>query len=739
MVKNTEDISVPVLGMNCAGCASSVEAIARDQNGTIHADVNYATQSLKLTYDPNLISLKQLQHAIQSGGYDLIIDQSNAKEKQDESNLKSYQKQKRNLIFSTILTIPIVLLGMFFMEFPHANYIMLFLTLPVIVVFGRSFFINAYKQAVHNHANMDTLVALSTGIALLFSLFNTIAPSYWHSKGIYPHVYFESSAVIIVFVMLGKLLEEKAKSKTSTAVKKLIGLQPKMANRVIYNGTEEVPLEAIKIRDLILVRPGEKIPVDGTVYDGYSYVDESMLSGEPIAVLKQVGSAVLAGTINQKGSFKMIADKIAEQTLLAGIIKAVQEAQGSKAPIQKLADKIAGIFVPIVLAIALLTFSAWLLLDSQHALTEGLMATVSVLVIACPCALGLATPTAIIVGMGKAAENGVLIKDATALENSYKVNTVVFDKTGTLTLGRPEVTDFIWTKSSIDQAELKNLLLSLEQNSEHPLASALQVYLQNQSSSIVKIENFESLTGKGVIADYNNDDYRVGNLQLMEDYGVSIDSEITISVNTLQNQAKTVIYFAKNKDLVAIIAISDPLKESSTTGIRELRAQGIELYILSGDHEATVKSIASRLGIDDYKAGVLPSQKADFIKLLQDKGRNVAMVGDGINDSQALAQADLSIAMGTGSAIAIDVANITFISSDLSNITKALKLSKNTVSIIKQNLFWAFIYNVIGIPIAAGVLYPINGFLLNPMIAGAAMALSSVSVVLNSLRLKHKL
>ena len=739
MVKHTEDISVPVLGMNCAGCASSIEAIARDQNGTIHADVNYANQSLKLTYDPNLISLIQLQHAIQSGGYDLIIDQNNAKGKQDESNLKSYQKQKRNLIFSTILTIPIVLLGMFFMEFPHANYIMLFLTLPVIVVFGRSFFINAYKQAVHNHANMDTLVALSTGIAFLFSLFNTIAPSYWHSKGIHPHVYFESSAVIIVFVMLGKLLEEKAKSKTSTAVKKLIGLQPKMANRVTYNGTEEVPLEAIKIRDLILVRPGEKIPVDGTVYDGYSYVDESMLSGEPIAVLKQVGSSVLAGTINQKGSFKIIANQIAEQTLLAGIIKAVQEAQGSKAPIQKLADKIAGIFVPIVLAIALLTFLAWLLLDSQHALTEGLMSTVSVLVIACPCALGLATPTAIIVGMGKAAENGILVKDATALENSYKVNTVVFDKTGTLTLGRPEVTDFIWTKSSIDQAELKNVLLSLEQNSEHPLASALQVYLQNQSSRIVKIESFESLTGKGVIADYNNDGYSVGNLQLMDDYGVSIDSEISINVNTLQNQAKTVIYFAKNKDLVAIIAISDPLKESSTTGIQDLRARGIELYILSGDHEATVKSIASRLGIVDYKAGVLPSQKADFIKQLQDKGKNVAMVGDGINDSQALAQADLSIAMGTGSAIAIDVANITFISSDLSNIAKALKLSKNTVSIIKQNLFWAFIYNVIGIPIAAGILYPINGFLLNPMIAGAAMALSSVSVVLNSLRLKHKL
>ncbi|TDO21986.1 heavy metal translocating P-type ATPase [Pedobacter duraquae] len=736
-MKQTEKTTVPILGMSCAACAASIESIARAQNGVLSADVNYATQSLKLEYKSDIVKLEQIQNAVKSFGYDLLVNKLNAKDQQEQSQLKNYQKLKRNLLCSILLTVPIVLIGMFFSDMLYANYTMLILTAPILLIFGNKFFVNAYKQAKHHQANMDTLVALSTGVAFCYSFFYTTYPQFWYNKGLHPHVYFESSAVIIVFVMSGKLLEKKAKSNTSSAVKNLIGLQPKNVNRITSNNIEEVPLEVIQINDLILVRPGEKIPVDGVLYEGESFVDESMLSGEPIPILKEAADEVFTGTINQKGSFKMIAHEVGETTLLSGIIRMVQEAQGSKAPIQKLVDKVAGIFVPIVLSIAILTIASWYVFDRPHAFSEGLMATISVLVIACPCALGLATPTAIVVGMGKGAANGILIKDATALELGYKINAIILDKTGTLTSGKPIVTDMIWSGfSSYNHSEAQSVLFTIEQSSEHPLASAIVTHLQKDPVQELRLTYFESITGKGVSAEFNDQKYRVGNVLFLDEYSINVHSDIALLAKKMQDDAKTVVYFSLNNEVIALIAIEDQLKINALATIAELKKMSIAIYMLSGDHENTVRSVAAKLNIENYHAGLLPHQKADFIKELQLKGQTVAMVGDGINDGQALAQADLSIAMGQGSAIAIDVAGITLISSDLSQIAKAIQLSKNTVRTIRQNLFWAFIYNVIGIPLAAGILYPVNGFLLNPMIAGAAMALSSVSVVLNSLHLK---
>jgi len=723
--------------MSCAACASSVEATTNNMQGVVHAEVNYATQALKVNYDPELLNLDDLKHAIQAVGYDIILDQTNAKEQQAEFQLRNYQKLKLNLIWASLLSTPIIVLSMFFMNVSVASYVMLALTVPVLFVFGRNFFINAFKQARHHKANMDTLVALSTGIAFLYSLFNTIFPDYWHTRGLHPHVYYESSVVIIVFVMLGKLLEEKAKSNTTSAITKLIGLQPTNVIRIDGNNTTEVPLADILVNDCVLVRAGEKIPVDGKLYEGQSYVDESMLSGEPVAVLKQPQDTVFAGTINQQGSFKMIAGKVGATTLLAGIIKMVQEAQGSKAPVQKLVDQIAGIFVPVVLGIAILTLASWYIFDRPHAFSEGLMATISVLVIACPCALGLATPTAIMVGIGIGAENGILIKDAVALENGYKVDTIVLDKTGTLTLGKPVVTDFIWASPSASNHKHYNTMLyALERGSEHPLAGAILTFLKQGQIEELKLTDFESITGRGVAAQHHNYSYRAGNSMYMKMHGIGIDPEISLKAEGFQQEAKTLVYFAENTVVIALIAIADQIKHSAADSVEQFRKMGIDLHILSGDHESSVISIASKLGITNHRSGMLPAEKATYIKQLQTEGKTVAMVGDGINDSLALAQSNLSIAMGQGSAIAMDVASITLISSDPSHIIKALRLSKNTVNAIRQNLFWAFIYNLIGIPLAAGILYPVNGFLLNPMIAGAAMALSSVSVVLNSLRLK---
>ncbi|HRC92429.1 MAG TPA: copper-translocating P-type ATPase, partial [Bacteroidia bacterium] len=618
------------------------------------------------------------------------------------------------------------------MDLSYANEIMWLFSTPVVLWFGKDFFINAWKQAKHRSANMDTLVALSTGIAYLFSVFNMLFPQFWHQRGLHAHVYFEAAAVIVAFILLGKMLEEKAKGKTSSAIKKLMGLQPKTVIVIQSDGTEKQTfVEDVTVDDIILVKPGEKIAVDGTLIKGSSYVDESMLTGEPVPVLKNINDKVYAGTINQKGSFQFKALKIGKETMLAHIIKTVQDAQGSKAPVQKLVDKIAGIFVPIVIGIAILTFVLWQIFGVDNGMVQGLLAAITVLVIACPCALGLATPTAIMVGVGKAAENGILIKDAESLELAKKVTAVVLDKTGTITEGKAVVTDVYWHN---DNSGTASILYSIEKKSEHPLADA--VVKNFSKTEVVELSSFESVTGKGVRATYLGENYFVGNMTFIKEQNISIDDMLLEKATAWTKEAKTVIWFTDSEQVLSIIAISDTIKTTSLSAIQQLHQMGIEVYMLTGDNESTAKAIAEKTGIDKFQANMLPQDKAAFIKELQQQGKIVAMAGDGINDSTALATADVSIAMGKGSDIAMDVAKMTIVSSDLNKIPMAIRMSKQTVATIKQNLFWAFIYNVIGIPIAAGILYPVNGFLLNPMIAGAAMAMSSVSVVSNSLRLK---
>jgi Cu2+-exporting ATPase len=725
----------PVLHMTCTSCAVSVESILKTQKGVVNAAVNFASASVSVEYLPNIIQPEGLRKAVQSIGYDLLIETGSGKSASLEKiSQQRYEQLKWRTIGASLLALPVVIIGMFLMDMPYANEIMWILSTPVVVWFGRDFFINAWKQARHRSANMDTLVALSTGVAYSFSVFNTLFPHFWHERGLHAHVYFEAAAVVIAFILLGKFLEEKAKGQTSSAIKKLIRLQPNKVTIVHEGGHQmEMPIEDVKKGDTILVKPGEKIAVDGMVISGSSYVDESMLSGEPIPVLKKEGEKVFAGTINQKGSFQFQAVKVGAETMLAQIIRMVQDAQGSKAPVQKLVDKIARIFVPVVIVIAILAFAVWYFFGGENGFSHGLLALVTVLVIACPCALGLATPTAIMVGIGKGAEKGILIKDAESLELSRKISAIILDKTGTITEGKPVVTDMAWLNQD---DSTKQYLFSIEKQSEHPLAEAVVNYFGQMES--LPVSYFESITGKGANGYIINKPWLVGNKKMMLENNIQFSDQLTSKAETWAAESKTVIWFANMKEALAVIAIADKIKETSVEAIRELKQLGISVYMLTGDNEATAKAIAQKTGITDYKAEVLPDQKAAFVKQLQSEGHIVAMVGDGINDSTALAQADVSIAMGKGSDIAIDVARMTIISSDLNKIPMAIHLSRQTVTAIRQNLFWAFIYNIIGIPIAAGILYPINGFLLNPMIAGAAMAMSSVSVVSNSLRLKLK-
>jgi P-type Cu2+ transporter len=726
----------PVLEMTCAACAVSVESILRSVNGVADAGVNFANQEAWVQYDPMQINPSHIQDAVRSIGYDLIIDQSNATKLKEDAELAKYQRVKKSTLMSFLFAVPILVVGMFFMNWPFAPWFMMCLSFPVVFYFGGRFFSTAWKQAKYGKANMDTLVALSTGIAWLFSAFNTIFPEFWLERGLLPHVYFEAAAMVVAFISLGKLMEEKAKSSTSSSIKKLIGLQPKTITRIeSHGGTSEIPIEDVRKEDIVLVKPGEKVPVDGYVTEGYSFVNESMITGEPIPVEKKAGERVFAGTINQKGSFRFLAEKIGSETLLSQIIKMVQEAQGSKAPVQKLVDKVAGVFVPTVIGISILTFLAWIVFGGSNAFTHGLLSALTVLIIACPCALGLATPTAIMVGIGKGAENNILIKDAESLELAHKVNAIVLDKTGTITEGTPTVTDFIFSDEVKDTGELTSLLKSIESQSEHPLAEAIVRHLSNVPNH-AKVDYIESVTGRGVVAIYHGKRFVVGNIRFLNEQNVATDNNLFSMANQMQRDGKTVIYFAENQVVVAIVAIADKVKTSSAEAIPALKKNGIEVYMLTGDNEHTARVIANHVGIEEYHSEMVPSDKADFVKMLQAKGKTVAMVGDGINDSHALAQADVSIAMGKGSDIAMDVAKMTLITSDLNSIPKALQLSRRTVKTIRQNLFWAFIYNVIGIPIAAGALYLYNGYLLDPMIAGAAMALSSVSVVTNSLRLK---
>lgn len=729
--------SFPVTGMSCASCAANVESTLKEEPGVVNAAVNYANSSASVEYIPGVADVRHFKQSVQSSGYDLIVEENEAaSEKLEKQKENDYRSLRKKTIFAVIFSVPTVLVAMVFMNIPYANYIMWALATPVVLIFGKQFFINAWKQAKHHSANMDTLVALSTGIAYLFSVFNTLYPQFWTSRGLDAHVYFEAAAVVISFILLGKMMEEKAKSNTSSSIKKLIGLQPKSVFKINDDGSESViKISEVKVNDHLLVKPGDKIPVDGIIVSGSSFVDESMISGEPIPVEKKHDANVFAGTINQKGSFVFEAKKVGADTFLAHIIKMVREAQGSKAPVQKLADKIAGIFVPVVIIIAVLSFIAWVILGGQNGLTQGLLAMITVLVIACPCALGLATPTAIMVAVGRGAENGILIKDAESLEQAKDINVIILDKTGTITEGHPEVVDIVWKEGENVDA-LSSLLYGLESNSEHPLADAIVKYFQIRNIFKQNDESFESLTGSGVTAMYNGKKYFAGSYKLMRQNRILISDGLKNKTGNWLKKAFTVIWFSDDKNALAAIAIADKIKPTSKEAVQQLQQMRLEIYMLTGDNEKTAAAIAETVGIKNYKADTMPDDKAAFVKELQQQGKKVAMVGDGINDSQALALSDLSIAMGKGTDIAMSVAKMTLISSDLNHVPNAIQLSKKTVRVIKQNLFWAFVYNAIGIPIAAGVLFPFTGFLLNPMIAGAAMALSSVSVVSNSLRLK---
>ena len=727
----------PVTGMSCASCASNIETTLKKQPGVMKASVNLASQIATLEFNSSVVNPLDLKEAVSSAGYNLIIDESdNAREELENIQHKRYTSLKRRVIWAIILAIPLVLLSMVFMSLPYASYIMWVLATPIVFWFGRSFFINAWKQIMHGIATMDTLVALSTGIAYLFSVFNTLFPEFWENRGLHAHVYFEASGVVIALVMLGKLLEEGAKANTSSAIKKLIGLQPKTVFKILESGEiREFLISKVKPGDIILVKPGDKIPVDGKVTEGSSFVDESMITGEPVPVIKEKDSYVFTGTVNQKGTFRIVAEKVGSETLLSSIIRRVQEAQGSKAPVQKLVDRIAGVFVPVVVGISFITLVIWWIFGGENGFVQGLLSMITVLVIACPCALGLATPTAIMVGIGKGAENNILIKDAEALELAHKMDTLVLDKTGTVTEGKPSVNLIEW-RTDEDKINGTNILFSLERMSEHPLAEAVVRFLKD-SAEPVSFSGVTSLTGIGITGKYGNKQYYAGQLKFFREKGIRMESEFEELAGKWENDASTVIGFADSKEVLAIISVSDKIRPTSLDTVEQLGKMGIEVYLVTGDNSRTAEAVAEKAGIKNYKAEMMPSEKADFITSLQKQGKTVGMVGDGINDSQALATADISIAMGRGSDIAIDAAKMTIISNDLSVIPSAIRLSRNTVRTIRQNLFWAFIYNVIGIPIAAGVLFPVNGFLLNPMIAGAAMALSSVSVVSNSLRLKY--
>ena len=713
-----------VLGMSCAVCALNVETTLGAQEGVYEAKVNFAGSTVLVDYNPQVVTPVELQKAVEAAGYDLVIENTEDTDQADRLQREEFIALKRKTIGAIVLAIPVFVIGMFFMHMPYGEWIMMIFTIPVMAFFGRDFFAHAYMQLKHGRANMDTLVAVSTGVAFLFSLFNTIWPEYWTDRGLEAHVYYEAAAVIIALILLGRLLEAKAKFSTSTAIKKLMGLQPKTVTKILADGSEEeVPIREVMVGDILVVKPGEKIPVDGEVTEGASFVDESMITGESIPVEKVKGQSVYAGTINEKGSFRFRADKVGGETVLANIIRMVQEAQGSKAPVQKLVDRIAGIFVPVVMGIAVITFIVWMLMGGEFAFTHALLTSITVLVIACPCALGLATPTAIMVGIGKGAEHNILIKDAESLELMYRV--------------KPVVTDIHWTPGSENNRN-QSVLLEIERRSEHPLADAVVQKFKEKVVNGISVSDFENQTGKGVTAKVGDQVYLVGNRALLEGNNIVLDDNNEKLAVQWEGNGETVIFFAGEGRVLALIAIADKIKESSRQAVATLHEKGIDVYMLTGDNALTARAVADQVGIRHFKAEVMPGEKADFVEALQHEGKVVAMVGDGINDSQALAQADVSIAMGKGSDIAMDVAKVTLITSDLNVIPRAIKLSHQTVRAIRQNLFWAFIYNVIGIPLAAGVLYGVNGFLLNPMIAAAAMAFSSVSVVTNSLRIKWK-
>jgi Cu+-exporting ATPase len=750
-----ETRQLQLTGMSCAACANAVEHSIQSVEGVDACNVNFAAEQATVHYDDRTTTLAAIQQAVEAAGYGAkLIETTSQMDQQvdvEQQQRQAHQAQLlRRVIVGAIISIILVvghlpmMLGMHLPLIPpilHNAWFQLVLAIPVMFWCGQSFFVGAWKGLRHGRSDMNTLVALGTGAAFLYSLVATVFPGLLLAQGIEPNVYYEAAAVIITLVLLGRFFESRARSHTSDAIRKLIGLQVKTA-RVIRNGEPmNIPIEQVQVGDEVVVRPGEKIPVDGRVLSGESAVDESMITGEPLPVTKRIGDEVIGATLNKQGAFTFQAERVGSDTVLAQIVQLVREAQGSKAPIQRLADQITGWFVPAVIAIAIITFLVWFSITRNIVLS--LFTTISVLIIACPCALGLATPTSIMVGTGKGAENGILIKDAESLELAHRVQTLVLDKTGTLTQGKPTVTDYrtVGGTANGNELQLLRIAAALEQGSEHPLAEAIVAYAQAQEISLKEInttpiQQFQAVSGAGVEGRVSDCHVQIGTARWLQEQGVDL-AALAETAKALESEAKTTAWMAVDGQLEAIFGIADALKPSSASAVKQLQRMGLEVIMLTGDNPHTGRAIADQVGIPKVIAGVRPDQKAEEIKALQLQGQRVAMVGDGINDAPALAQADIGIAIGTGTDIAMAASDITLISGELQGIATAIQLSRATMANIRQNLFFAFIYNVIGIPIAAGVLYPIWGILLNPIVAGAAMAFSSVSVVTNALRLRR--
>ncbi len=743
-----DNLTLKLRGMSCASCASSVEQAIKSVPGVIECRVNFGMEQASIKYDSKQTNLATIQSAVDAAGYEALPLQEMAAEEDDaeKADRKSASKKlQRKLWIAGSISILLLVGGIpamtglhlpFIPAWLHNYWLQLVLTSPVQFWCGKSFYVGAWKSFKRRVATMDTLIALGTSAAYFYSVFVTFFPGFFTSQGLTPSVYYEVAASVVALILLGKNLENRAKGETSEAIRKLMGLQAKTA-RIIRNGEElEMPIAQVEIGDIVQVRPGEQIPVDGEVIEGSSTVDEAMVTGESLPAKKQLGDEVIGATINKTGSFKFRATRVGKDTFLAQIVKMVQEAQGSKAPIQKLADQVTGWFVPVVIAIALATFVIWF--NATGNTTLATVTMVEVLIIACPCALGLATPTAVMVGTGKGAENGILIKGADSLELAQKIQVIVLDKTGTLTEGKPTVTDFVTVKGTADSNELKLLELaaSVERNSEHPVGEAVVRYAKSQEVNLTDIRDFEAVAGSGVRGVVGGKSIALGTLRWMQEMGCDTDY-LELRARDLEVSSKTVVWMAVEGKIEAVMGISDALKPSSAQAVKALQKLGLEVVMLTGDNRATAESIAQSVGITRVFAEVRPDQKAAQIQALQREGKIVAMVGDGINDAPALALADVGIAIGTGTDVAIAASDITLISGDLQGIVTAIQLSRATMRNIRENLFFAFIYNIAGIPIAAGILYPIFGWLLNPIIAGGAMAFSSLSVVTNALRLRN--
>ncbi len=725
-----------VKGMTCAACVSAVERALKALPGVVDVNVNLATEKASIEYIPTVTGFGDFKKAVKDQGYELEVITEDFVDRERQERLREYNDLKKRFVFSAIVS-ALILLGSLTKVPVLSNWYVLFLlATPVQFWAGARFYRAALAALRHGSTNMNTLVVVGTSAAYIYSVVATFFPRLFEVGGLKPHVYFDTSSVIITLILFGRLLEARAKGRTSEAIRRLIGLQAKTA-KVQRNGTvEEVPIEEVVVGDIVIVSPGERIPVDGIVVDGFSSVDESMLTGESVPVEKSTGELVFGGTVNKEGSLKIRATKIGKDTALAQIIRLVEEAQGSKAPIQRLADKVASVFVPVVISIALVTFAIWYIFGPEPAFTRALMNFIAVLIIACPCALGLATPTALMVGTGKGAERGILIRDAEALEMAHKIEVVVLDKTGTITKGTPEVVDIV-VVDELSHNKLMEIAATAESVSEHPLAKAVVEKAKEMGISIGQPDEFEAIPGGGIRAKVGVYEVLIGNPELLEKQSIDLTPAKEV-VEEKSKEGKTSVVVAVDGKVHGVLAIADAIKESSVEAVKQLKEMSIDVVMLTGDNEAVASSIAREVGIERFFANVLPEGKVEVIKKLKAEGKVVAMVGDGINDAPALTEADVGIAIGTGTDIAMEASDITLIKGDLRSVIEAIRLSRLTIKTIKQNLFWAFFYNTVGIPIAAGILYPFGGPLLNPMFASAAMAFSSVSVVTNSLRLRKK-